>query len=290
VRIFEKDELLAMGTIVDSRGYLVTKASEIEGHKNLICRFSDGGRLKAKLVNTSAQHDLAMLKVNATNLAAIHFDPAVNLEVGSIVATPSLEEKPVAIGIVSSTASEVGSDAVLGIRMSESPQGPLITEVLPGSAAEIAGIKPMDTIVSINDQPVERMRDAVDMIGQHLPGHSVRFLVERGDEQIEYTATLGRFADLDKENGDFQGYLGGALSHRRSGFPLVFQHDTFLLPSHCGSPVVDLQGRVIGLNIARAERISSYALPASVVIDLVKELKPQTVETSNVLSKGKRSK
>ena len=60
---------------------------------------------------------------------------------------------------------------------------------------------------------------------------------------------------------DFQNSLGGKLSVRRFGFPLAFQHDTVLRPSDCGGPVVDLDGRVVGFNIARAGRTESYALP-----------------------------
>jgi serine protease Do len=220
----------------------------------------------------------------------VHLDPTFNLDIGSIVATPSLEEKPVAIGIVSSGPTEIRSDAVLGIRMEDSSQGPLISDVLVGSAAEAVGIQPNDIIDSINDKPTKRMRDAVELISQHLPGQTVRFLVKRGSQLIEFSAKLGRFADLDTENGDFQGYLGGKLSERRSGFPSVFQHDTFLLPTHCGSPVVDLQGRVVGINIARAERIASYALPASVVVDLIKELQPKSIEFSTAVSKASSTK
>ena len=89
-----------------------------------------------------------------------------------------------------------------------------------------------------------------------------KLTVTRDDTNLEITAKLGRRADLDIENSDFQSFLGGDLSVRRTGFPTVLQHDTFLLPQHCGGPIVDLDGRVVGINIARAERIASYALPA----------------------------
>ena len=32
---------------------------------------------------------------------------------------------------------------------------------------------------------------------------------------------------------------------------------------HCGGPLVNLDGQCVGINIARAERVSSYALPSS---------------------------
>ena len=112
----------------------------------------------------------------------------------------------------------------------------------------------------------------VNAISRHLPGDKIDFGVLRNDKPMTFSATLGRRDDLDVENGDFQSYLGGDLSGRRSGFPTVIQHDTFLLPEHCGGPIVDLDGRVVGINIARAERIASYALPNAIVASSVRRL------------------
>jgi serine protease Do len=55
------------------------------------------------------------------------------------------------------------------------------------------------------------------------------------------------------------------LSERRGGFSLAIQHDSVLKPADCGGPIVDLDGKAVGLNIARAGRVESYALPAAVV-------------------------
>ena len=41
----------------------------------------------------------------------------------------------------------------------------------------------------------------------------------------------------------------------------MLQHDLSLTPADMGGPVFDLNGRAIGINIARADRITSYALP-----------------------------
>ena len=45
----------------------------------------------------------------------------------------------------------------------------------------------------------------------------------------------------------------------------------------CGGPLVDLDGAAVGLNIARAGRTESYALPADVVIAAVKTLRSAAV-------------
>ncbi len=55
--------------------------------------------------------------------------------------------------------------------------------------------------------------------------------------------------------------LGAILSDRKSEFPVVFQHDSPLFPEQCGGPICDLQGNVLGINIARESRAASYAIP-----------------------------
>ena len=61
--------------------------------------------------------------------------------------------------------------------------------------------------------------------------------------------------------------MGGA------GFPAALQHDTVLRPKDCGGPVVDLNGHVVGLNIARAGRTATYVLPTEVILPLLDDLK-----------------
>ena len=46
---------------------------------------------------------------------------------------------------------------------------------------------------------------------------------------------------------------------------MILQHDSVLKPSECGGPLVDLDGKVVGINIARAGRTETYAIPSEVV-------------------------
>ena len=64
----------------------------------------------------------------------------------------------------------------------------------------------------------------------------------------------------------------GELSEVRSGFQRVLQHDTVLKPEDCGGPVIDLSGDVVGVNVARAGRIETLALPAKQVQAIVARL------------------
>ena len=67
--------------------------------------------------------------------------------------------------------------------------------------------------------------------------------------------------------------MGGALSKRAEDFELALQHDTVLEPWQCGGPLINLEGKAVGINIARAGRVASYALPASLVKRVVDELR-----------------
>ena len=62
------------------------------------------------------------------------------------------------------------------------------------------------------------------------------------------------------------------MSERRFGFPTAFQHDTVLRPADCGGPLVNLDGQVVGFNIARAGRTESYAIPSHALVPLLYEL------------------
>ena len=63
------------------------------------------------------------------------------------------------------------------------------------------------------------------------------------------------------------------MSSRRSGYSVILQHDSVLKPSDCGGPLVDLKGRVVGINISRAGRVETWAIPAEIVAPLIAELK-----------------
>ena len=65
---------------------------------------------------------------------------------------------------------------------------------------------------------------------------------------------------------------------RRSGFPRVLQHDILGSSKIVGGPLLDLDGRCLGMNIARANRAESFAIPVEDLKDiaarLLKQAKP----------------
>ena len=68
---------------------------------------------------------------------------------------------------------------------------------------------------------------------------------------------------------------GGPFSDRRFGFHQVISHDSVIDPEQCGGPLVDLEGNVLGINIARAMRVASFAIPLHEVENFVRYVKPE---------------
>ncbi len=103
-------------------------------------------------------------------------------------------------------------------------------------------------------------------------GDLINLQVRRGEEELALEATLQQRPAGDNR-GDLQNLMGSDLSPRRSGYPTILTHDSVVKPSDCGGPLVDLDGNVVGINISRAGRTESWAVPTEVIQGLLPDLK-----------------
>ncbi|QDU96472.1 S1C family serine protease [Lignipirellula cremea] len=264
----------ALGAIVDTAGYIITKASELHGA--LVCELDSGEKLPAELLGVHRETDLALLKIEAKDLPVIQWRTADEPLAGSWLATPGPGELPISIGVVGAISREIEAPSgILGILLDQDDKGPRIDQVMPGSGAERAGLLVNDIVTMVNGQLVKTREELIRYVRTFQPGEILKLKVLRNEKSIELAATLGNrsmFDESDKRR-DFQNSLGGDLSERRTGFPAAIEHDSVLRPQDCGGPLVDLDGKAVGINIARAGRVSTYSLPASVVLPLIKNLK-----------------
>jgi serine protease Do len=228
--------------------------------------------------------DLALLKVEAKGLKAVQWRDAKDVELGDWVVAAGTGKEPVAVGVVSVRTRTMGrrdyppatnpNSGFLGITLAEDPAegGVKIGTVQPGSGAAKAGLKADDIVLAINNKRVPDPETLMSTVARYKPKDVITLKIKRDGEEQELKATLGaRPADLSR--GDFQNRLGNELSDRRGGFPAILQHDTVLRPGDCGGPLVDLDGKVVGINIARAGRVETYALPSENVLAVLDELK-----------------
>lgn len=270
VRILCDDRRAALGTVVAADGLILTKASELMG--KIVCHLFDGRRLEAKIVGVNDDSDLALLKIGADDLPAIGWSEADPPPVGSWLATPGLETVPISIGVVSVAPRSIERRMpALGVIIEEGDKGPVVREALPRSGAAKAGLKPNDVITQLDGKQLKSRHGLIQAIRGHRPGDTVRLQLLRGGQEVTADVELMDLTEI--ANGEmFQEEIGGRLSKRRTGFPLVLQHDTVLQPNQCGGPLVDLDGKVVGINIARASRVASYALPVSAVKPVLEKL------------------
>ena len=59
--------------------------------------------------------------------------------------------------------------------------------------------------------------------------------------------------------------MGSSLSKNASGYPNALQSDLALQAEDAGGPVIDVNGSIVGLNIARSERVSTFLIPGKIV-------------------------
>eukprot|EP00913_Durusdinium_trenchii_P028319 g26547.t1 len=273
IAVYANGKRVAFGTVVGADGEVLTKASELKG--NISCKLRDGRTVDAKLVGVSKNDDLALLHLQATGLSPIHLEKRADPKVGRWLATPGLNAVPVAVGVLSVPRRRIpGPRPLLGVQIDRnSANGAIITAVTPDSGAAKAGLKAGDVITWIAGVIVKNHASLSSAIRKHQPGDTLQLRIRRKQAEIKVRATLGAFLSNPNSRGAIQNRMGGSLSNRRTGFPIALQHDTYLRPEECGGPIVDLKGNVVGINIARAGRTESYAIPIDRVIALLPELK-----------------
>jgi len=95
---------LGSGVIVGSEGFILTNHHVIEASDEIDIALADGRKLRAKLVGTDPDTDLAVLRVDGTRLPAVTFGQADAMEVGDVVlaiGNPFGVGQTVTMGIVS---------------------------------------------------------------------------------------------------------------------------------------------------------------------------------------------
>ena len=182
----------------------------------------------------------------------------------------------IAIGTysVSPRSTVSGEQAFLGVKPETTTLGVRVTEIDPGNASHAAGLTDGDVITKLAGKRITDVPSLVNTIRDRRPGDSVEIEYLRNGTPANNESHLGRQKYLRRTSGSIQNdeQLGAVPSRRDDNFPSVFQHDVPLFPEHCGGPVTDLDGNLLGINIARKGRAASYAIPSSHVQALMQDL------------------
>jgi serine protease Do len=209
---------------------------------------------------------------------------AGEVAIGQWAITPGIAATPQAVGIISALPHRVRPPrALIGVSFDFGDSKPRIQTILPGLGAEKAGLKSGDVILAVNATAVTNREQVVETLREFREGRNIKLRIQRLETQftVEVRMMIPKAGQL--EDDPFApprlGRLGGEVSQRSEGFEQAIEHDTVLQPWLCGGPLVDLDGKAIGINIARASRVSTYALPSRLVKQILDNLKTKAKST-----------
>ena len=264
---------LAYGIVMSADGVILSKASELGEGEGLTVRVGAKTFRSAAILAVDPVWDVALVKIDATGLTPVKLatdspDPERGTWVVANGATTKLKRLP-QVGMISASAREISpGGGVMGISLTEKSKRLVVEEVQEESGAAEAGIKEGDVLLAIGGQEVTDLEALSKLIEKRSVGEEVEVAIERKDEKLTLNVQLGE--ELTRNDA-----MSGNFSERRNGFPRVIQHDIIANNSTVGGPVLDLDGRCLGMNIARANRSETFAIPAGDLRSLTDRLMTQ---------------
>lgn len=273
VALRDQQDVRALGTIVESGGLIVTKASALPAEPR--CELPTGEIVAAEVLGMEATFDVALLKIAADDLRAVSWRDEPLQAAGTFIYAPGLQRLPLATGVVSVPTREQKGPfpsqvkpppkrpAALPEVIGSSVQGRgYWVEYVDGQAAA-AGIRPGDVLLTIGDVAIRRHQDLVACVEGHFAGDRLKVRLLRAARTHELTLRL-------RAEGVSQ------YSSQRKAFPVVFEHDAPLFPHECGGPLLDLDGNTVGITMARIGDHGCIAIPSESIRALLPDLKARS--------------
>lgn len=271
-------------------GKLLTKASEIVQKRELYTANREQVALNAEISGVYTDHDLAVLEVPGLEAPIVKWADAGNLSEGAFLSAIRPDGEAQAMGVLSVRERSLKSidQGFLGIEMDtlETGKGVRVKNVIDGSAAADVGIRRNDIIAKISGQGVKGFYELSTKLRRLKNGEQPEIELLRNGEILKVKPTLkGReIPEGVSRRLEQMDQMSGGQSRVRGGFGNVIQSDMELEVEDAGLPIVDLDGRIIGIVIARAGRISTLILPGDDIINALKnDPEPFAPEEDNVL-------
>ncbi len=318
VTISYRNNRISYGTIVLAPGAthptVLTKWSEVSRVRHsLMINTPDGNRYPAKVSGVYPDHDLAVLSVETPGLKLTPLDLTASAvpDLGNFILMARPDGNVDGFGVVSVQARSLRQSdrAYLGVGMdfATAGKGVSLSKIMPDSAASNAGLRIGDIVLTIDNTAITGFMQMRSLLQRLDPGSEVTIRYRRGNTEKETTVQLGsRDENKDarkvpaKHMNTMEG-MGTTPSRVRTNFPNVIQSDMPLqtdntpedtrddFTNDCGGPVVDLDGKVIGIAIARGSRIKTYIIPTT-TIQSVLATKPQPVSENLGRRDGRRTR
>ncbi len=286
---------LAYGTVIADGTSILTKWSEIEPFADdLFVNGAYGEGVQAEVTGVFTDEDLALLSIpkeaiQSENINPVKFHPS-DLSLGRFLVAARPDGKPAGFGVVGVLERNLRETdkAHLGIMVDfqHRGEGVRIATVQPEYGAAEAGLCAGDLILNVNDRDISGLQELKNALNGKRPGDKVNLRIETAGKERDVEVLLSNRPLL----GQFAGgrlnqmeRMGGEPNGIRDGFSLVVQTDMKIQANQIGGPVVDLEGRVVGITMARADRTRTYFMGSQAVMDLLK------TETDSIVEARKKT-
>jgi len=145
--------------------------------------------------------------------------------------------------------------------------------VQPEHGAAEAGIQSGDVILDMDGREISGLQELRNALTNKQPGDKVKLKIETAGKERSVEVLLTNrpiYGELSPNRLNQMERMGGEPNLVNSGFSRVVQSDMKIQSNQVGGPVVDLQGKIIGVTLARADRTKTYLMSGSAVADLLK--------------------
>lgn len=312
-----RPKILAYGTVVGDGSQVLTKWSEIEPFSDSLQVQTNGQvSYSAEIVGVFSEEDLVLLKLqpvgdavaerqgfegSSAMLTPAKFHPS-ELSLGKFLTAPQPSGRPGGFGVVSVLERNLREtdQAHLGIMADRdyTGQGVRISNVQAEYGAANAGLQAGDVILKVDDRDVSGLFELKNALSARQPGDTVKILVESAGKERTVEVLLSNRPVTGQFAGDRLNQMermGGDTNEVRSGFSKVVQSDMQIQSDRIGGPVVDLEGHVVGITLARADRTRTYIMDSEAVLGLLKgkydtvaEARSKLAEREEMLAKQQR--
>jgi len=196
-------EAIGSGDILTSNGYIVTNDHVVQGFSNFIVTLSNGTSYQAQIKGQDPQDDLAVVKINATNLRPITFSDSSKAKVGEFAIAVGN-----ALGLPQSQT--LGVVSAVNQSASEAPNGP--ASELTGLIQTTAPINPGNSggaLVNLEGQligiPTLEATDpetgsAANGVGYAIAANRVQYIAQQLMKNGQVTSTGQGFLGIEAQD------------------------------------------------------------------------------------------
>lgn len=285
VAIVSGSRQLALGTVIAPH-IVLTKLSDLRRTTNPFVAVDHEGKvLNVEPVAILSDHDLMIIYVPGLKSKPIEASQFAGAKLGSIIAAVSPQGKAHDFGVISVEQRSLRPENLPYLGIAIDPKwdkdGIMVAGVEAGGGAHKSGIVAGDVLTKINNKDLQSVLSLKSAMKGVKPGESVTVELVRHGQSFNGELQTGKKPHemkFPQKRLALMNSMGNRMNERRDDFPLVIQSDMTILPERTGCPVIDLNGKFVGIALSRAGRIETYIIPSWVCKEIIDKVLPEVMK------------